>query len=133
MKKLALLLLLIFPTLSFAGGDSKAVDLISLKEVSKNRYTLTYKEMESKKTITIHLEYKAFRYLLTDFLSKDKYLKAIDLLKTQISENKPCRFGGAPCVVDKEKNIYRSDALDIYSEEHGEDELSVVYAFCEYL
>ncbi|WP_078082621.1 hypothetical protein [Microbulbifer mangrovi] len=130
MRTLIAAILFLIPLLSLAGGDSRDVVLVSLSETAENTYTLEYVELEGDSHFTLHLSYDARRYSKhAKFLTRTKFEQAIELLEKQIAGEKVVRlgsFGGGPCIVDRENNIYRSDALDIY--EGGR----VVFAFCGY-
>jgi len=130
MKIVALITLLLFSINTFAGGDSKDVILLSLTETGDGDFELKYRDQKSSDVFTVYLSYDQERYLRkAKFLTSEKFYEAVDLLKRQLKLNGPVRFGsfgGGPCVVKKEENIYRSDALHIF--EGGR----VVYAFCQY-
>ena len=129
-------ILIIFAVQAFAGGTSEEVTLLSLSETKEDEYTIKYRSVESNKVFTIYLSYRKLGYMFkARFLTQDKYADAIKLLEEQLKHNKNVRFGwfgGGPCVVDKINNVYRSDALDIYTEDYPNRGSQVVYAFCEY-
>ena len=137
-KPLVLIFLLAIWIPAFAGGTSEEVNLTSLVDEGNDKYTLKYKSFESGKNYTIYLSYNRWEYLRlfkASYLTKDKYDASITLLKKQLSLKKHVRFGwfgGGPCLVDKENNIYRSDALDIIYEDYPNEEPKVVYSYCEY-
>jgi hypothetical protein len=130
MKIFLVILLCFFALPSFAGGSSEAVILNSLTEKEDDEFVLKYKVVSSEEIYTIHLAYDSFHYLLNArFLTKDKFRASILVLKEQLESKKVVQFGffgGGPCLIDKDKHIYRSDALDTYN--NGK----IVYAFCEY-
>ena len=138
MKPLVLIFFFAICTSAFAGGISEEVNFIFLVDEGNGKYTLKYKNSESGKNYTIYLAYSRWEYLnlfKSSYLTKEKYDASITLLKKQLALNQPVRFGwfgGGPCLVDKENNIYRSDALSIHNEGYPNEELKVVYAFCEY-
>jgi hypothetical protein len=128
--------LIVYSIYAYAGGSSEPVQLLSLTETQDHKYTLKYKSTNSEKIYTIYLSYNKLGYLLqSKFLSQEKYDASIALLKKQLKNKIPVRFGwfgGGPCVVNKNQLIYRSDALDIYIEKANSEKMKVVYAFCEY-
>lgn len=136
MKIVLLTLLVLFSLQASAGGTSEEVRLLSLTETTDDEYTLKYISSKSGKTFTIHISYSKLGYMFkAKFLTEEKYHSAISLLKEQLNQKSTVRFGwfgGGPCAIDKNKNIYRSDALEIYNEGYPENGPQVVYAFCEY-
>lgn len=135
MNKILLSIIFLISSSAFAGGDSVEVSFISLNEIDKDEYELKYKEINSEKIITVKLEYDRLQYLMFKPLNFEKYQNAIMFLKKQIQSGKPARFGamgGGPCIVDKTQGLFRSDALDIYTEYPNSEKRKVVYAFCEY-
>jgi hypothetical protein len=135
--RLFLVLILSFVNLSSnAGGTSKAVEFLSLLVNSDKSYTLVYQELDSQKTFTIHLSYGSKHYSNNaKFLTKDKFESSIIHLKEQIENNPVSRFGwfgSGPCLIDKAKNEYKSDALDLYIEGGKTVGEKVVYSFCKY-
>ncbi len=136
MRKLVAVILLIISTASYAGGTSYEIMLLSLVETKADEYILKYKVLNTEDIYEIHLSYSPMEYLLkARFLTEEKYTESIKLLKEQFLEKKPVRFGwfgGGPCALNKEKSVYRSDALDIYNEGNSDKGPFVVYAFCEY-
>ncbi|MGI0116604.1 hypothetical protein [Zooshikella sp. RANM57] len=133
MKKVLATALLLFSIQGFAGGISYEVKLLSLTETKNAEYTLKYKSIKSGEIYTIYLSYNKWGYIFDSMFSQDKYNSAINLLKKQMKQKTPVRFGWwGPCVIDKNKNIYRSDALVIFNEGEPDKKLEVVYPFCEY-
>ena len=135
MKILSVILFCFISTLSFAGGDSVEVLFESITEIKPSVYELKYQEIQSKKQVILKLEYNSIQYHLLPILNKEKFEKAIELLKTQVATRQPERFGsfgGGPCKVFGSSRNYRSDALDIHVEVVNGIEKHVVYAFCEH-
>ncbi|MEQ3636557.1 MAG: hypothetical protein ABNH30_09200 [Thalassolituus sp.] len=136
MKIVFFTLLVLLSLQASAGGISEEVKLLSLTETTEDEYTLKYVSTKSDKTFTIHLSYSKLGYMFkAKFLTQEKFHSAISLLKEQLKQKNSVRFGwfgGGPCVIDESKNIYRSDALEIYNEGHPNKGPQVVYAFCEY-
>ncbi|MCX4026428.1 hypothetical protein H0A36_26570 [Endozoicomonas sp. SM1973] len=132
MKNILATFLLLLSTQVFAGGGSIEVELLSMTETEDAEYTLKYRSIESGETYTVYLSYDKWGYLFDSWYSQDKYASAINLLKKQLKQKAPARFGWfRRCVVDESKNIYRSDALDIFEERNADKRIPVVYAFCE--
>ena len=135
--KITIFILLVVLTFSVAaGGTSEEVELISLSEIQDDEYKLKYKSIQTGDVYTIFLSHSKIEYLFkARFLTQKTYEAGISLLKYQLNEKKPVRFGwfgGGPCPVEREKNIYRSDSLNINNEGYPDKGLLVVYAFCEY-
>ncbi len=130
MKTRIIVSLLLVPSLVLAGGDSREVSLKSLFQTAENTYVLKYVEGGGVDVSTLHLSYDAERYSkYARFLTQERFDQAISLLNRQLASKQVVylgSFGGGPCLVDKAKQVYRSDALDIY--EGGR----VVYVFCRY-
>ncbi len=134
MKTVFAAFLLLLSSQVFAGGASVEVELLSLTETREDKYILKYRNIESDEIYKIYLSYDKGRYIVNPKLTHDKYTAAISLLKKQLKQKIPVRFGWfarGPCLINKSKNIYRSDALKIY-EENYPDKAQVVYAFCQY-
>ncbi len=136
MKILITVTLLFLNLSAFSGGTSEEVRLISLTEIKQHEHTLMYKSVASGEIYTIGLSYSRLNYFFkARFLTQEKYDVSISLLTQQLIQGKIVRFGwfgGGPCPIDEDKNIYRSDALEVYNESYSDKESNVVYAFCEY-
>ncbi len=136
MKILIIVTLLVLNLSAFAGGTSEDVRLISLTKKKQHEHTLVYKSVASGEIYTIELSYSGLSYFFkARFLTQERYDVSISLLTQQLVQDKIVRlgwFGGGPCPIDEDKNIYRSDALEIYNEGDSKKEPNVVYAFCEY-
>ena len=116
--------------------NSEAVEFMSLTVKNDGNYILVYKELDSQKIFTIHISYDSKHYSKNArFLTKDKFELAINYLENQIEVNPISRFGwfgSGPCLIDKTRNEYRSDALDLYIEGGKTVGEKVVYSFCKY-
>lgn len=136
LKAFFILVLCLVSNWSLAGGDSLTVKFMSLTASSDNDYDLVYTELESSKTVIVYLSYDEKHYSNNaTFLTKEKFDLAIEHLKKQIKNNSNGRFGkmgSGPCLIDKELNKYKSDALDLYVEGGKVSGEKVVYSFCKY-
>jgi hypothetical protein len=131
-----LLLLILVSSRAIAGGASEEVNILSLKESAPDNYTLEYSSLKSGERYIISLSYDEAHYSqYAKFLTQEKFEEGIRLLKSQMISQKSVRFGwfgAGPCLVNKARNIFKSDALDLYVEPYSTSKLKVVYAFCEY-
>ena len=130
------LLLILISSQAIAGGVSEEVNILSLKESAPENYTLEYSSLKSGERYIVYLSYNDAHYSQNaKFLTQEKFEEGIRLLKSQVISKESVRFGwfgAGPCLVDKARNIFRSDALDLYVEPYSSSKLKVAYAFCEY-
>jgi hypothetical protein len=147
-RVLTSLLLAFYLLPAHAGGTSVPVNILDIRESGTDRYVLRLKtldtpdyefeELPRNSILTINLRFDRIRYLAKgDFLTLDKYRKAVAMLKTQKNALGPVRFGrmgGGLCKVEGLINTYESDALDIYEEDspNTKQTFTVVYSFCKY-
>jgi hypothetical protein len=130
------LLLILISSRAIAGGASEEVNILSLKESRPGKYTLEYNSLKNGKRYIIYLSYNDAHYSRNaEFLTQEKFDEGIRLLKSQVISKETVRFGwfgAGPCLLNKDRNIFKSDALDLYVEPHSSSKSKVVYAFCEY-
>jgi hypothetical protein len=149
MKRITITLLLVaFAQAAMAGGTSVPVQMLELRETGKDEYVLKYKTLDTEDyrfenlprntLLTVHLSFAKDKYASQgDYLTYEKYKKAIELLKSQVEAKQIVRFGrmgGGFCVVKGKPNTYKSDALAIYEEDHPHknQKWTVVYSYCNY-
>ncbi len=149
MKRILFVFVTLFTaSVAMAGGTSVPVQMLDLQQTKTDEYVLKFKTLDTKEyeyvylprntVLTVQLRFSSLRYYGDgDFLTIEKYRKALEFLKDKVKEKKVVSFGlmgVGLCKIKGKQYHYESDALDIIAEEDHKTRKTrdVIYSFCRF-